>query len=199
MTSTIIQMPREPQQTQLDAASVAAERKGFAERWRPIIAAAGLAVGILFLQSCSSGAKAGPNGGDLVALNDGKTSAEVLANADTGEVMVHTWDNDLKSARAVEARPLTLGADEKQIQLEPHPLASDPPGYCSRFYGRADWLRGGNVHHGWLSHSGAATGRQNFEMNRGWQAGRSHGPMWSEMGGHGPGMGQGGHGGMHHE
>jgi hypothetical protein len=183
----------------LDTVSVAAERKKSTKTWITIVAAVGLVLGMILVQSCSNSAKAGPNGGDVVALNDGKTSAEVLANADSGEVMVHTWNNDLKSARPVEATPLTMGADEKQIQLAPHPLSSDPPGYCSRFYGRADWLQGGNVHHGWLSHSGAATGRQNFEWNRGWQAGKSHGPMWSEMGGHGPGMGQGGHGGMRHQ
>ncbi len=183
----------------LDPVSVAAERKESTKTWPTIVATAALTVGMFFVQSCSNNAKAGPNGGDVVALNDGKTSAEVLANADSGEVMVHTWDNDLKSARPVHARPMTLGADENQIQLEPHPLATDPPGYCSRFYGRADWLRGGKVHHGWLSHSGAATGRQNFEMNRGWKAGGMHGRMWSEMGAHGPGMGQGGHGGMRHE
>ena len=183
----------------LDRVSVAAERKESKKARFSIVATAALVAGMCLVQSCSNSAKAGPNGGDVVALSDGKTSAEVLANADSGEVMVHTWDNDLKSARPVQARPLTLGADEKQIQLEPHPLAGDPPGYCSRFYGRADWLRGGNVHHGWLSHSGAATGRQNFEMNRGWQAGKSHGPMWSEMQSHGPGMQRGGPGGMRHE
>ena len=176
---------------------VAAEQNSYTIRWLTMLAAAGLVVGMLFVQSCSPNAQAGPNGGDVVAMNDGKTSAEVLSNADTGEVMVHTWDNDLKSARPVEARPLTMGADEKQMQLEPHPLASDPPGYCSRFYGRADWLRGGSVHHGWLGHSGAESGRMHFDWNRGWKAGGMHGGMWSEMGGHGPGMGQGGHGGMH--
>ncbi len=181
-----------------DYVSVAAKRKGVTKTWLTIMAAAALTVGMFFVQSCSNSAKAGPNGGDVVALNDGKTSAEVLANADTGEVMVNTWDNDLKSARPVEAKPLSLGADANHIQLEPRPLASDPPGYCSRFYGRADWLRGGTVHHGWLNNSGAETGRQNFEWNHGWQAGKSHGPMWSEMGGHGMGMQQGGPGGMHH-
>ncbi len=180
-----------------ETVSVATARKGFTTRWATFLAAAGLVVGMPFIQSCSANAKTGPNGGDVVALNDGKTSAEVLSNADTGEVMVHTWDNDLKSARPVEAKPLIIGADDKQIQLEPHPLASDPPGYCSRFYGRADWLRGGNMHHGWLGHSGAETGHMQFDWNHGWKAGGMHGGMWSEMGGHGPGMGQGGHGGMH--
>ena len=183
----------------LDTVSAAVERKESTRTWFTIVATVALVVGMFFVQSCSNSAKAGPNGGDVVALNDGKTSAEVLANADTGEVMVHTWDNDLKSARPVAASSLTLGTAEQQIQLEPRPLASDPPGYCSRFYGRADWLQGGAVHHGWLSHSGAQTPRQNFEWNHGWQAGKSHGPMWSEMGEHGPGMSRGGPGGMRHE
>jgi hypothetical protein len=181
-----------------EAVSDSAVRKGFAKGWTAILAAAGLGVGMLLVQSCSPNAKAGPNGGDVVALGDGKTSAEVLSNAESGEVMVHTWNNDLKSARPVEARPLTMGADDKQLQLEPHPLASDPPGYCSRFYGRADWLRGGSAQHGWLGHSGAENGRMHFDWNRGWKAGGMHGGMWSEMGGHGPGMSQGGHGGRHH-
>ena len=179
---------------------IVAEGKGAVKKWIGVAALAGLTVGMFFVQSCSASAKVGPNGGDVVALKDGKTSAEVLANADTGEVMVHTWDNDLKSARPIEARPLTVGADDKQIQLEPRPLASDPAGYCSRFYGRADWMRGGSVQHGWLSHSGADTGRQNFDWHHGWQGGKSHGSMWSEMMmGSGPGMQRGGPGGMHHE
>ncbi len=183
----------------LDSVPVPSERRKSMKTRITIAAAASVAAGMLFVQACSSGAKAGPNGGDLVELNDGKTSAEVLANADTGEVMVHTWDNDLESARPVEAKPMTMGADGKQLQLEPHPLASDPPGYCSRFYGRADWLRGGSVRHGWLGHAGAETGRQEFALSRAWQAGKGHGSMWSEMGGHRPGMGQGGPGGMRHE
>lgn len=32
----------------------------------------------------------GPNGGDLVPIKAGATYAELLANADTGEVTVHT-------------------------------------------------------------------------------------------------------------
>lgn len=183
-----------------DAVSVAPERKGFTKRWTAILAAAGLAVGMLFVQSCSK-AKAGPNGGDLVTLGDGKTNAEIMANSDTGEAMVHTWHQDLKSPLPIEAKPLTLGTDANSVRLEPHPLPGDPPGTCSRFYGRADWLRGGSAHRGWLSRTGSESQRHQFEMNRGWKAGGAHGHMWSEMGGHGPGMGgpgmgPGGHGGM---
>ena len=188
-----------------DAASVATERKRFTKRCTAILAAAGLAAGMFFVQSCSK-AKAGPNGGDLVTLGDGKTNAEIMANSDTGEAMVHTWNQDLKSSLPIEAKPLTLGTDANSVRLDPHPLAGDPPGYCSQFYGRADWLRGGSVHHGWLSSGGNDSPRQHFDMNRCWDSGRTHGHMWSEMGGHGPGMGgpgsgmgQGGHGGMPHQ
>ncbi len=184
------------------AVYVTRERKGFTQRWPTILAAAGLAVGMLFVQSCSK-AKAGPNGGDLVTLDNGKTNAEIMANSDTGEAMVHTWNQDFKSPLPIEARPLTLGAEAGSVRLDPHPLPGDPPGYCSQFYGRADWLRGGSVHRGWLSSGGNDSQRQHFDMNRCWDSGRTHGHMWSEMGGHGPGMGgpgsgmgQGGHGGM---
>ena len=184
------------------AVFVTRERKSFAKRWTAILAAAGLVVGMLSLQSCSK-AKAGPNGGDLVTLDNGKTNAEIIANSDTGEAMVHTWNRDLKSPLPIEAKPLTLGTDANSVRLDPHPIAGDPPGYCSRFYGRADWLRGGGAHHGWLSSGGSDSQRQHFDMNRCWDSGRTHGGMWSGMGGHGPGMGgpgsgmgQGGHGGM---
>ena len=79
-----------------DAVSVATERKSFPKRWTTILAATGLSVGMLFVPSCSK-AKTGPNGGDMVALGDGKTNAEIMANSDTGEAMVHTWNQDLKS------------------------------------------------------------------------------------------------------
>ena len=175
--------------------SAATEGKGITKRWTAILAAAGLVAGMLSVQSCSK-AKAGPNGGDLVTLDNGKTNAEIMANSDTGEAMVHTWNQDLKSSLPIEAKPLTLGTDANSILLNPHPLPGDPPGYCSQFYGRADWLRGGSVRHGWLSSGGNDSQRQHFDMNRCWDSGRTHGHMWSEMGGHGAGMGPGGHGGM---
>jgi hypothetical protein len=161
-----------------DTTYVASARKGLTKRWTAVLAAVGLAVGMLLIQSCSK-AKAGPNGGDMVALGDGKTNAEIMANSDTGEAMVHTWNQDLKSPLPIEAKPLTMGTDANSVRLDPHPVPGDPPGYCSQFYGRADWLRGGGAHHGWLS-----------------SGGRTNGHMWSEMGGHGGGMGPGGHGGM---
>ena len=173
-----------------DAISLTADRKGFTKARTTIIAAAGL-VGMLFVQSCS---KAGPNGGDLVTLDNGKTSAEVIANPDTGEEMVLTWNRDLKSRLPIEARPLTLGAEQNSVQLDPHPMPGDPPGYSSQFYGRADWVRGGNVHHGWLSRMGNESERQPLDLNRCWKSGRAHGRMWSEMGGHRDDMHHDGHG-----
>ena len=152
-------------------------------------------VGMLFVQSCSK-ATAGPNGGDLVTLDDGKTNAEMMANSETGEAMVHTWNQDLKSPLPIEAKALTLGTDANSVRLEPHPLPGDPSGLCSQFYGRADWLKGGSVTHGWLSSSGHESERRQFDWKGCWKSGRRHGHMWSEMG-HGPGMHQEGHGGMH--
>lgn len=142
-------------------------------------------------------ASAGPNGGDLVPIKGGNAYAELLANADTGEVLVQTWDKDLKTRRPIEKEPITLGSGDKSVELTPHPMDSDPSGTCSRFYGRADWARGGGVHNGWM-HGGGTGDHRTFDWNRCWQAGRSHGHMWEEMGLHrrmGPGrMGGPGHG-----
>lgn len=56
-------------------------------------------------ESSGPSASTGPNGGDLVPIKAGAAYAELLANADTGEVMVHTWDKDLKTRiRLMESR-----------------------------------------------------------------------------------------------
>ena len=183
----------------LSTAEVGGTQGGLTKRWMTIATACGLLLGMLLVQSCSSKAKAGPNGGDLVTIDNGKTNAEILANSDTGEAMVHTWNADLKTPLPIERKPLTLGSDANSVRLEPHPLPSDPPGYCSQFYGRAEWMRGGKVNHGWLSSSGNESARHPFDWNRCWSAGREHERMWSEMGGHGKGMGRNGQGGMGHQ
>jgi hypothetical protein len=150
-------------------------------------------------QSCTSKAQAGPYGGDVVPLNNGKVKAEVVANAETGEVMVHTWGQNLKTSAPVEDTALVLGSGDQRVELQPHPTAGDPRGFCSRFYGQADWLRGGQTHHGWLSRS-ADQARQEFAWNNCWSGGKAHGSMWSEMGEHRRGMMSGGPGrGMGHE
>jgi len=138
---------------------------------------------------------AGPYGGDVVTLGNGPAKAEMLANADTGEVMVHTWDKDLKKPEPIESKPITVGSGQESVTLDPHPTESDPAGYCSRFYGRADWVRGGGMHHCWIRASGP---RDDFACKRCYSGGGQHGDMWTEMGHHGPGMHHGGRG-MHRE
>ncbi len=158
----------------------------------------GLLLAVMTFQSCSSKAEAGPNGGDVVTLNNGQAKAEVMANADTGEMMVHTWDQNLKASQPIENKPLTMGSGDQTIELQPHPTASDPSGLCSRFYGQADWLRGGGVHHGWMG--GAGQSRYEFAWNNCWKGGQTHGPMWNEMGQHRRGMmGRGPGAGMGHQ
>lgn len=167
--------------------------------WKSALVVAGLVIAgvLLGLFWANKAGAAGPNGGDVVSLG-GDTNAEMLANSDSGEIMVHTWNRDLNSPKPIEATPLTLGSDEKTVRLDPHPVTSDPQGYCSRFYGQADWVRGGGVAHGWMSRAGNESQRSNFAWSRCWKAGGGHSQMWSEMGGHG-GMGPGGAGGMRHE
>ena len=197
MNSAIIHYSIAPSQGSVKGAGIRRTFKNVAT----LLAAFAMITITLLVQSCSSDAQAGPNGGDVIPMGDGQTSAEVMSNADSGEVMVHTWGKDLKTAHPIEAKALTMGSGANQIQLEPHPLPGDPAGKCSRFYGRAEWLRGGGARKGWLNHSNSEAGRMHFDWNRGWKAGASHSGMWTGMGGHGPGMGQGGtgqggHGGM---
>ena len=142
---------------------------------------------------------AGPYGGDVVPVKGGAAYAELVANPDTGEVMVHTWDKDLKTRRPIEKEPITVGSGESVAELTPHPMDTDPAGTCSRFYGHADWARGGNVARGWMAMRGSE--KQSFDWRQCWQGGRAHGRMWEEMGdhrhmgsGHGGPMGPGHHG-----
>ena len=145
-------------------------------------------------QTSPQSASAGPNGGDLVPIKGGTAYSELLANADTGEVMVHTWDKDLKTRRPIERQPITVGSGDDSVELTPHPMDSDPSGLCSRFYGGADWVRGGGVQHGWM-HGGGTGDHRTFDWSRCWQGGQMHGHMWEEMGKHrrmGPGHMSGG-------
>ncbi len=145
--------------------------------------------GLVAVAGCSRTASAGPNGGDVVPIKNGTANAEVVSNADTGEVIVQTFDEDLKTRQPIEREPITVGSGTNSVELMPHPVASDPPGTCSRFYGQAEWVRGGGVRGAWMQ--GRGTGdRQEFDWEHGWEAGRMHGGMWEEMGGHrrmGPG------------
>jgi len=119
-------------------------------------------------QTSPQSASAGPNGGDLVAIKSGTAYAELLTNADTGEVMVHTWDKDLKTRRPIESQPITVGSGDDSVELAPRPMDTDPPGSCSRFYGEADWVRGGRVHSGWM-HGGGTGDHRTFDCSCCWQ------------------------------
>lgn len=136
----------------------------------------------------------GPNGGDVVPIKSGTAYAELLANADTGELMVHTWDKDLKTPKPIEKEPITVGSGDNSTELMPHPTNTDPSGTCSRFYGHADWARGGNVGHGWMAMRGEGGQRHSFDWRGCWPGGKAHGRMWEEMGEHRrTGPGRGGH------
>jgi hypothetical protein len=145
----------------------------------------GLLLAMMTFQSCSS-TQTGPNGGDVVTLTNG-AKAEIVANADTGEMMVHTWDQALKNSQPIENKALMMGNGDQTVELAPHPTASDPSGSCSRFYGQADWLRGGQVRQGWLG-GGADQDRHEFSLNNCWGGGAANGAMWNEMGEHRRGM-----------
>jgi hypothetical protein len=136
----------------------------------------------------------GPYGGDVVPIKDGSGYAELVADPDTGEAMVHTWDRDLKTRRPVEKEPITVGSGEKSTELTPHPMDTDPTGTCSRFYGHAEWMRGGNIEHGWMMMWSEGNQKHSFDWRNCWQGGRMHGTMWKEMGKHRRMMGPG-HGG----
>jgi hypothetical protein len=77
-----------------------------------------------------------------------------------------------------------VGAGENSAELMPHPMDGDPPGKSSRFYGHADWMRGGTVRRGWLAMSGEGGERHTFDWQGCWQGGQAHGRMWEEMGEH---------------
>ncbi|MBI2827193.1 MAG: hypothetical protein HYX69_21185 [Planctomycetia bacterium] len=143
----------------------------------------GLLAGLMVAGCSRTPASAGPNGGDLVPIKGGTAYAELLANADTGEVMVHTWDKDLKSRRPIEDEPITVGSGANTVELMPHPMDGDSAGACSRFYGEANWVRGGGVRDGWM-HGGGAGDHKEFAWQRCWQGGRTHSHMWEDMGEH---------------
>lgn len=142
-----------------------------------------IAAGALIYLSGRS-AKAGPNGGDVIPLDNGKSSAELMTNSDTGEAMIHTWDKDLRVPNPIKSEPLSVGSGNDRVELMPYPTKTDPPGMCSRFYGQADWIRGGRIERGWLHHQGGENQHHEFTWKRCWNAGQSNGAMWTTMGEH---------------
>jgi hypothetical protein len=155
-------------------------------------------IGLMAVAACARTAAAGPNGGDVVPIKGGTAYAEVVSNMDTGEVMVQTFDKSLKTRQPIEQQPITIGSGSNNVELMPHPITSDPAGTCSRFYGQADWARGGGARQGWMQGHGTGD-RQEFQWQHGWDAGRMQERMWEDMGEHrmGPGDGRGPGGPMH--
>ena len=143
-----------------------------------------IAVMVIVAAGCAGTAAAGPNRGDVVAIQDGTAKAEVVSNPDTGEVLVQTYGEDLKTRQPIERQPITVGSGDNSVELTPVPVGTDPPGTCSRFYGQAEWLRGGRMREGWMHDGGAGTNRRQFAWEHGWEAGRTHSSMWEAMGGH---------------
>ena len=143
-----------------------------------VIAAAVVAAG------CSRSATAGPNGGDVVPIKGGTVKAEVVANPNTGEVMVQTYDNDLKARKPIEPQSITAGSGDNRVELMPHPVDTDPPGTSSRFYGQADWVRGGRMRDGWMDDGGTGANRQPFAWEHSSDGGRMHVGIWEAMGEH---------------
>lgn len=122
-------------------------------------------------------------------------SLQFLGGTGTGEILANTWNKELKTRRSIEKEPITVGSGDNSVELAPHPMDADPLGSCSRFYGEANWVRGGGVHHGWIQ-GGESGHHKEFEWQRCWRAGRTHGHMCEEMGDH-QHMGLG-HGPSHH-
>ena len=151
-----------------------------------LVALAGTGLSI----SCSSSeALAGPLGGDVVPLEGGDVRAEVLANSESGEIVVRTWDEKTDEPRPIPARPLVVGEGARRVALEPFPLETDPRGLCSRFYGQADWVRNREFGAGWLAHGDADESvRHAFTCRRCWEAGRQHAGSWGAMSRHREGM-----------
>jgi hypothetical protein len=145
---------------------------------------------LLAIAACSRTGAAGPNGGDIVAIKNGAATAEVVSNPDTGEVLVQTYAGDLQTRRPIERLPITVGSGDDSVDLVPYPVPTDPPGMSSRFYGQAEWLRGGRLREGWMHGGGVGQSREHYTWEHGWEAGRTHDDMWEAMGEHrrmGPG------------
>lgn len=135
-------------------------------------------------------AQVGPNGGDIVPLPGTSAKAEVIGNPDTGEVVVRTWDESVRGSEPLSDTAIEIGRDSRSAQLLAEPMPTDPPGQSSRFYGRVEWLRGGDMDTSWLRCCGQQRGGE-FRWTHGWEAGRRHGDTWTEMRGHAEHRGMG--------
>lgn len=151
-----------------------------------IICGTGLVLALTAFNSCSS-MQQGPNGGTVVSLKDSHAKAEILANAESGMIIVYTWDLALKKSRPISYKPLMIGSGDETVKLLPYPTADDSSGYCSRFFGKADWLRGGNMSYGWLG-GGMEQIEHNFNWNNSLSAGKTLSSLFDTMDNHQGGM-----------
>lgn len=138
---------------------------------------------LVTVAGCARAPTAGPNGGDLTAIRGDSAYAEVTTNAATGEVMVQTWEKDLKNRRPIEREAFMMGSGDNSMELQPYPTATDPAGTSSRFYGQAEWARAGHASRGWMEGRGVGE-RRDFEWRHGSDSGETPGREWEDMGEH---------------
>lgn len=134
---------------------------------------------LIVLLSCSS-MQRGPNGGPIVSLKNSHAKAEIITNAESGAILIYTWDLVLKNKRPVNYKPLIIGSGNETVDLHPYPIDDDSAGYCSRFYGKADWLYGEQMHSGWLG-GGMEQIRHEFDWDISLRAGKSRGTLFKKM------------------
>ncbi len=81
--------------------------------------ALGIGIGVVadVLLFSGKNATAGAYGVDVVPIDMRAEHAEIVANPDTGELMVCTWDKHPRSSRPIEAGPITLGTDDGRVDL----------------------------------------------------------------------------------
>jgi hypothetical protein len=154
-----------------------------------------LLIAVLISFNSCSWMQRGPNGGTLVSLKNSNAKAEILADAGNGTVLIYTWEHALKKKRPISYKPLMIGSGNETVDLQPYPTVEDSAGYCSRFFGKADWLRGGHIRHGWLG-GGMEQIRHGFNWKNCWRAGETLGSLFDKMDKNPGGMTGDGTGGM---
>ena len=139
----------------------------------------GLVLVLLALLSCFPTQK-GPYGGSVVSLKSSHAKAEILADTGTGAVLIYMWDLALKKRKPVNYKPLLIGNGDETVDLLPYPIADDSAGYCSRFYGKAEWVHSGTGNYGWLG-GGMEQIQHEFNWKNCLRAGESLGTLFDKM------------------
>jgi len=144
-----------------------------------IIYGTGSVLILMTLLSCTS-MQRGPYGGTVISLKSSHAKAEILADTASGAVLIYTWDIALKKNKPVHYKPFIIGSGDETVDLFPYPIAGDSTGYCSRFYGKAEWVRGGGMVYGWLG-GGVEQVRHEFNWKNCLHAGKSLGSLFEKM------------------